>query len=402
MSPKFIIKSAFRALRKHKMRSLLTTLGIIVGIISIITVMSIGQGAKQKVKEQIEDLGTNFIIVFSGTSKGFHPFGAKKFKRSDYKAIVEECDQIKHISPIAIKRSIRVVYNNVNWSTNITGIKANFTKIRNWPLAKGDFFSEEDNQSGAKVAVIGKTVEDNLFCGENPIGKKIRIKNIPFKVIGVLTEKGKHPSGEDQNDSIMIPLKTVQRKIVGSYNFPAMIICGKQKDQLNVLANEIRGVLRQEHNLSPKDEDNFILISQNDISQAVGAAQMVLNLLLIAVASISLLVGGIGIMNIMLVTVTERTREIGMRMALGAPSHTILRQFIMESIILCFTGGSIGVFIGINLAKLLSMLFGWTVFISYPSIVVSLLSAVLVGLFFGFYPAYKASKLNPIEALEEH
>ena len=401
MTSKFIIKTSFRALRIHKMRSLLTTLGIIVGIVAIITVMSIGQGAKSKIKNSIEQMGTNFVIVIAGTSKGGPIMQPKTFKQSDFEAVVSECDQIDQISPLAFSPSIKIVYQNISWSTNLNGANSNYADIRNWETTDGSFFTPSDVERSAKVVVIGKTVAEKVFGSENPIGKTIRIKNIPLKVIGILSEKGKRPNGVDEDDVVIAPLSTVQRKILGTFNFPVMIIAGKEKDKLGELADEIKSVLRLEHKLAEKDEEDFTIFTQNDIAQAVDAAQMVLNLLLLAVASISLLVGGIGIMNIMMVTVTERTREIGIRMALGAPTHTILRQFVVESIIMCLAGGIVGVFVGINLSELLSLVFGWTMFISYPSIFISLCASVLIGLFFGFYPAYQASKLNPVEALAE-
>ncbi|HBS47659.1 TPA: multidrug ABC transporter substrate-binding protein [Candidatus Dependentiae bacterium] len=397
-----LLQSALRSLSKHKTRSLLTTLGIIIGIISIISVMSIGEGAKFRVNKEIQGLGTNFIIILSGEPKhrAMGPGMSTSLKDKDFRAIMDECEDIYQASP-AIMRIAKVVRENQNWKTTIAGVDSNYLDIRQWPLAEGDFFSPQDMRSGNKVAVLGKTVRKELFGTEEVLGKTIRIKGLPFKVVGVLTEKGKMPNGMDQDDAILAPFSTVQRKIAGIHGMGAIIISVATSDKMDKTTQQIRSVLRQTRKLQPDDDDDFTLFSQNDVAQAADAATKVLNMLLMIIASISLLVGGIGIMNIMLVTVTERTKEIGIRMALGATTYKILTQFILEAIIICLFGGLIGLACGIVLSKVVGITLGWPVVISAKPVILSLSSSILVGLFFGYYPAYKASRLNPVEALIE-
>ncbi|MBD3231250.1 FtsX-like permease family protein [Candidatus Dependentiae bacterium] len=396
--------TAMRSLNHHKMRSLLTTLGIIVGVISIIAVMSIGEGAKDKVQKEIEGLGTNFIIVLSGSPKRLaqsRMSGAYlTLKPEDYEAIIEECDDVALASP-GVQKIRKVIYEGNNWQPMIGGVNEHYLQIRNWPLVAGRFFTKYENRTSKKVAVIGQTVYNELFDNQNPIGKIIRIKKLPFKVIGVLEERGKLPDGRDEDDIILIPLRTMQRKVEGIHNknFAAIIISAKNKTRMNQTASEIRSILRQQHKLKEDEDDNFTIFTQNDISQASDAASAVLNILLLIIASISLIVGGIGIMNIMLVSVTERTREIGIRMAIGATTQTILNQFIIEAITICLMGGLLGITFGILIAKIVGYFLAWPIFISIQSIAISISSSVLIGLFFGYYPAKKASCLNPVEAL---
>ncbi len=392
--------SAFRSLSKHKVRSLLTTLGIIIGVISIIAVMSIGEGAKARVSQTIEKLGSNFIIVLGASPKHVSQRGglAPTLKEADLKAITFECDDIAHISP-AIMQPIKAVSETSNWQTSIAGVNQDYKKIRNWTLTAGEFFSEQDITASRRVAVLGVKVAQELFGAENPIGKMIRIKKLPFKVIGVLEELGKTPDGRDQDDIICSPVTTVQRKLMGKTTYSAFILSTKTKERMDATASLIRAILRQKHNLGPADEDDFTFFTQNDISQASDAASSVLNLLLLIIASISLIVGGIGIMNIMLVSVTERTKEIGIRMALGATTSAILIQFILEAVTICLAGGLVGALLGIGVSKIIGLILGWPIFISKTAIILSLSSSALIGLFFGYYPAYKASQLNPVEAL---
>ncbi|MBU4269369.1 ABC transporter permease [Candidatus Dependentiae bacterium] len=401
-----LLLTALRSLNKHKIRSLLTTLGIIVGIISIIAVMSIGEGAKYRVKKEIEGLGTNFILVIGGTPKRLMAqrggSGNLTLKEQDYTAIINECDGVAMASP-GLQGSQKVLYEGNNWQTQLGGVNQDYLEIRNWALEKGDFFDKNAVKSGKKVAVIGQTVKNEIFGKENPIGRTVRIKKIPFTIIGVLAERGKSPDGRDEDDIIFVPVKTMQKKLMGikTDKYGAIIISAKDKDSMNKTADEIKSILRQRHNLLPTEEDDFTVFTQDDISKASDAASGVLNILLLVIASISLIVGGIGIMNIMLVTVTERTKEIGIRMAIGATTSAVLTQFVLEAIIICLFGGLLGIFFGSSIAYTVGQILGWPIFISLKSIAISLFSAISIGLFFGYYPAKKASRLNVVEALLE-
>jgi putative ABC transport system permease protein len=400
-----IFVSATRSLNKHKMRSLLTTLGIIVGVVSIIAVMSIGEGAKYKIKKEIEKLGTNFIIVLGGSPKGVMATkgggGAHmSLKGSDYKAITRECDYIDKASP-GLMRMFKVVYESKNWQSMIGGVNEKYFDIRNWKTVQGEYFSEQDIKSAKKVVLIGQTILKELFGSTNPIGKIIRIKKIPFKVIGVLEERGKTPDGRDEDEVIFMPITTLQKKLAGvqSDRFMALLLSAADKNCMGLAANEIKAILRQQHKLNTKDEDDFTVFTQDDISNASDSASAILNILLLVIASISLIVGGIGIMNIMLVTVTERTKEIGIRMAIGASTEAILNQFMLEAVLICLMGGLVGILLGSSIALLAGHILSWPIVISLKSIIISLSSSILIGLFFGYYPARKAAQLNPVDAL---
>lgn len=406
MNSKIILFSALRSLRKHKVRSILTTLGIIIGVIAIICVMSIGEGAKHKVTQEIDKLGSNFVIALSASQKKLSQrVGSSEktpiFTKDDIKAIMTESENIAAISPGFLKGA-RAVYGNRSWSTQVAGAASNYTQIREWDIVRGSFYTQADVRSKSKVAVIGQTVHKELFGDQDPIGEVIRIKRIPFKIIGVLGEKGKRPDGNDEDDVIFIPITTAMRRIKGGKErYFALIMSATEKEKMSYATEEVRGILRQQHRIREGQEEDFTVFSQDDMHQASDAASKVLNLLLLFVASISLIVGGIGIMNIMLVTVTERTREIGIRMALGATTQNILFQFVLEAITICLVGGLIGVGLGSGASKLIGIALGWPISVPTMAIVVSLGSCVFIGLFFGFYPAYKASRLNPVEALIE-
>jgi len=401
MNLTLLVQVALRSLLKHKTRSLLTTLGIIIGVASITAVMSLGQGAKYRVSQEIEKLGTNFIIALSKPVKQRMMVGKKQFKQSTLDAIRYECDNIAYASP-AMLQSVVATYEGESQRTSGVGVESNYFTIREWPIAKGQFFSKSDVKANKKVALLGNTVAKELFDEADPIGKTIRIGNIPLKIIGVLSEKGTNPGGQDEDDTIFMPITTMQRKIAGVVNkFMAMIFSAKNKNEITRTALQISSVIRQQHRLKPDDEDDFTIFTQDDISQATQSTLIILNLLLIAIASIALIVGGIGIMNIMLVSVSERTNEIGIRMALGAMQHHILNQFLLEAIIICLLGGIIGVACGIGLTSIISQIFSWPIFISKMAVVVSLLACIFIGIFFGYYPAYTASQLNPVEALAE-
>ena len=396
-----LFRMALRTLAQHKTRSVLTTLGIIIGVTSIITVMSIGEGAKYRVRQEIERLGTNFIIALSKPVKQKMMLGKKMFKKSTLKAIMAECPSVAAASPATIENVI-ATYGGESQRTNAVGVDPVYFEIREWGISDGSLFTESDLKTGKKVAVIGKTIRKELFGSENPIGKTIRVKKIPFKVIGVLEERGTNPGGQDEDDTIFMPTSTMQRKIIGVVDkFMAIMFSAKDKDKISRTALQISSVIRQQHRLKPGDEDDFTIFSQDDISQATDSTYAILNLLLFAIASIALLVGGIGIMNIMLVSVTERTKEIGLRMAIGAQQHHILNQFLIEAIIICLVGGLIGMMLGTGFSAVICYSFGWPIFVSKLAIVISMLSSIIIGIFFGYYPAYKASNLNPVDALAD-
>jgi putative ABC transport system permease protein len=401
MNSKLLLTVALRTLANHKTRSLLTTLGIIIGVTSIITVMSIGEGAKYRVRQEIEKLGTNFIIAISKPAKQRIMMGQKMFKQSTYDAIIRECPQIKYASPALIENTI-ATYEGETHRANAVGVNPIYFTIRDWKTTEGDIFTESDLKTGKKVVVIGKTVKKELFGDADPIGKTIRIKKVPFKVVGVLDEKGTNPGGQDEDDNVFMPTTTMQRKIAGVVNkFMAMMFSANSKEDISKASFTIGSVIRQQHRLKPTDDDDYTVFSQDDISQATDATFAILNLLLFAVASIALIVGGIGIMNIMLVSVTERTKEIGIRISLGAQQHHILNQFLIEAVIICLIGGIIGVLFGGGVSTAICLSFKWPVFISTTAIITSLFSSMLIGIFFGYYPAYKASMLNPVDALAD-
>ncbi len=402
MNTYLLLKTSLRSLRKHKMRSLLTTLGIIIGVISIISVLSIGEGAKYKIRKEIEGIGTNFMILLAGEPKHktMGPGTSVSLKKKDLKAIREECDDVYQSSPSSF-RPMMAIHGGNNWKTLVIGVEESYFDIRRWNLTEGEYFTIQDERSRNKVAILGQTTRKELFKNKDPIGKTIRIKGLPFKIVGVLDEKGKTPHGVDQDDTIFVPFSTFQKKLTGLKGISAIIMSAKTKEKMAPAARQIRSVLRQSRRLQPEEENDFTLFTQDDIAQAAEAASKVLSLLLIIIASISLLVGGIGIMNIMLVTVTERTKEIGIRMALGATTNMILKQFILEAITICLIGGLFGLGLGVLLAKSVGFILGWPIAIALNPVIISLTSSILVGLFFGYYPAYQASQLNPVDALVE-
>ncbi len=385
------------------MRSLLTTLGIIIGVVSIIAVMSIGEGAKYKVRKEIERMGANFIVVLAATPKTISQRGNVSFtlKPSDMQAIRDECNEVYLISP-GIQYQGKIITEGANWQTTIGGVNEDYLEIRQFKMARGDFFTEQDIRSASKTVILGLTVARELFGDKDPLGCIVRIKKIPFKVIGIIAEQGRAPDGRDLDDSVFLPVTTVLRKLLGKTNYNALIMSTRHKDQMASATRQIRAILRQKHRLQPYDDEDFTIFSQDDAFQASEAAGSILNLLLIIIASISLIVGGIGIMNIMLVTVSERTREIGIRMALGATTYSILTQFIMEAITICLIGGLVGAALGVTTAKTVGYLLDWPIVISQKSLIISLVSASLTGLFFGYYPARKASLMNPVDALIEN
>ena len=399
------VKISLRALRVNKMRSALTMLGIIIGVAAVITMLAVGKGASNKISQQISTVGSNLIIVLPGsfTSGGIRlgSGSQQNLTVDDAVAIKNECPAVLTTAPIH-NTSAQIVFGNQNWATAVHGTDENILEVRDWSLASGRNFHEQEVRSALKICIIGQTVVDNLFGNDEPLGQTIRIKKVPFTVIGVLAGKGQSMMGQDQDDIIYVPITTAQRNLVGRWfsgSVRSLMVKARSTDELMVAESQIKDLLRQRHRIGPTQEDDFTVRNLTQMMQMAEQASNVMSLLLAAIAGVSLLVGGIGIMNIMLVSVTERTREIGIRMAVGAKSWDIRTQFIIEALILSMIGGLVGVIVGIILAELLNFLAGWTILISSFSIIMSFGFSGLVGIFFGFYPAYKASLMNPIDAL---
>ena len=393
---------ALRALARNKMRSALTMLGIIIGVGAVIAVVSIGQGAQYMVQQGIQAMGTNVVFVAAGSGRpggirvGYG--GVKTLTIDDMKAILREIPLIKEAAPSVNSRR-QVIYGNQNWSTSVTGTTPNFFEIRNWSIQAGSVFSDEEVDLAANVCVIGTTVARNLFLDENPVGKTMRIGNLPFRVDGVLESKGQNVIGQDQDDAIYAPYTTVQRKISG-ITWVQFINASAISPVASVAAvNPITSLLRERHRIRPGDDDDFFVRTQSEVAALMNQTQSVMTLLLGGIASVSLLVGGIGIMNIMLVSVTERTREIGVRMAVGATERDVQRQFLVEAVTLSMMGGAIGIFFGLVGSALISNFLSWPTLVSIKAIVTAAIFSAAVGIFFGYYPARKAAQLDPIEAL---
>jgi len=396
---------AFRVLGRHRMRSALTMLGIIIGVGAVIAMVSIGEGAKAAVQAQIASFGTNVITILpwatttSGVRSGHG--GAVTLTIAD----MEELKKIPAVTEAGWARrdAMQVIHENKNWFTTVNGVTPGYLVIRGWSTVSGDFFTQTDVDSAAKVVLLGNTVAKNLFePGEDPMGSTIRLRNIPFKVVGVLDAKGYDTRGTDQDDIVFIPFSTAERKVMGTKflgSIGAGFLSAESPEQMGQIVDEVKRVLRQRHKLRPDQEDDFTVRNQLDYAKIQEGTSESMTLLLLAVASISLLVGGIGIMNILLVSVTERTREIGIRMAVGAKRRHILLQFIVEAVVLSTVGGLIGVGLGVAGAKVASNVAGWPTIISPDILVIAFGFSALVGIFFGLYPANKASRLNPIEAL---
>ena len=397
-----ILRIAYKALGKNKMRSSLTMLGIIIGVAAVIAMMGIGQGATQMVNDQIASLGENLLNIFPGSqSSGGVRTGAgtmTTLTQEDAQAIKDNCLAVQWVSPV-VRTGAQVVAANQNWGTSVEGYSPDFVNIRSWPLADGSFFTDQDVRGATKVCILGQTIVDNLFPGQDPIGQIIRIRKLPFKIIGVLSAKGQNAFGRDQDDIIIAPYTTLQRKLAGITHINYIIASAKNRSQIDLASQQITELLRLRHKIIAGQDDDFTVRSQLDIATAANSTASIMSILLGAIASISLLVGGIGIMNIMLVSVTERTREIGIRMAIGAKGRDIMIQFLTESIVLSLTGGIAGIALGMTSSKIISAILHWPVYTSWPAIIMSFFFAGFVGVFFGFYPARKASLLDPIEAL---
>jgi putative ABC transport system permease protein len=397
-----IFTIAFDALLRNKMRSFLTMLGIIIGVGAVIAMVAIGQGAQVSVDAQISSLGSNILIVMPGTlSRGGVMSGGgtgTTLTEEDQQAVKDQCPAVAYISP-QVGSGAQLVYGNLNWGTRINGGTVDYFPIRDWQLASGDFFTDQDVRAATKVCLLGQTVAQQLFEGGDPIGQTVRIRNIPFRVIGTLKPKGQNAMGQDQDDLAIVPYTTLQKRLMGHTHAWGFIVSAVSKTQIPQAQQQITDLLRLRHKLSPGDENDFTIRTQTEIADAQSATTRIMTTLLASIASVSLLVGGIGIMNIMLVSVTERTREIGIRMSIGARRRDILSQFLMEAMVLSMSGGIIGIIFGVTGSSLISKLAGWPSFISEGSIVLAVFFSMAVGVFFGFYPARKAASLNPIDAL---
>ena len=390
-----------KAISRNKLRSILTMLGIVIGVGCVIAVVAIGNGATKSVENTINSLGTNFIMIFPGaaTTGGAHFFtGNSTLTDADADAIKAECPAVAYVTPM-VRSAAQVVAGELNWGTSIQGVSVDYPLIRSWNVAQGDFFTSADVRASAKVCVLGNTVAESLFPNSSPIGQIVRIKNVPFHVVGVLEVKGGNMMGQDQDDTIIAPYTTVMKQVAGKTKIDMIQVSAIAADQVQEAQNEIDALLRQRHRIPPQGDADFVMHSQEEIAQARGAQMGILRTLLLSIAAISLLVGGIGIMNIMLVSVTERTREIGIRMAIGAKGRHVLLQFLFEAITLAIVGGLIGVVLGVGVSMAVGRFLSWPIVVTPISIVLSFGVAAGVGVFFGFYPARKAARLDPIEAL---
>jgi putative ABC transport system permease protein len=397
-------KVAIHALGRNKMRSGLTMLGIIIGVGAVIAMVAIGQGASAQIQAQIANLGNNMLFVMSGSqSQGGMRGGAGSvttFTPEDVDAIERECPSVKAASP-SVRANGQLIYGNQNWvaSSGISGTNEKFPDIRLWPVASGDFFTEGDVRTAARVCVIGKTVADNLFGGSDPVGQTMRIRNLPFRVIGVLSVKGQNQYGQDQDDTVILPYTTAQKKMLSITWIQSAMISAISPAATFTAQTQIEELLRQRHKLGPNQENDFTVRNLTDVAEAADQSSKIMTNLLASIAGVSLLVGGIGIMNIMLVSVTERTREIGIRMAIGARSAAIRRQFLIESVTLSIVGGILGVALGITSTLVIARTLNWPTLISPWAIFASVVFSGLVGIGFGYYPARKAAGLDPIDAL---
>jgi putative ABC transport system permease protein len=399
-----ILKVAFRALGRNKLRSLLTALGIIIGVACVIATIGIGEGARLQTENQLKSLGTNFLMIFPGamTSSGARSgWGSNsKLSSDDVEAIRREVATVAYVSA-TIRTVAQVIYGNQNWSTSIQGGEVDWPLIRSWNVASGQFFTDQDNRTAAKVCVLGRTVATNLFGNEDPIGKTIRIKNIPFRVSGVLEAKGGSMMGQDQDDIVVAPYETVRKKIMGTTAVGAILTSASSNELVDAAQAEITALLRQRHRINKAlgQDDDFMMRSQTEMLAQAEAQSRTMSTLLWSIAGVSLLVGGIGIMNIMLVSVTERTREIGVRMAIGAKGGDIRAQFLVEAVALAITGGAVGIGLGVGIQHFVARVAGWPVALEPTAIGLAFAFSAVVGVTFGFYPALKASRLDPIEAL---
>ena len=398
-----LIKIALRALANNKLRGFLTMLGIIIGVASVITMLAIGQGSKRSIQAQISEMGSNMIMIHPGADVrgGVRQDASamETLKLEDYQNIVDETRYVSAVSP-SVNSSGQAIYGANNAPTTVYGISPDYLEIRRYKVGDGDMFTEQDIQTAAKVCVVGKSVVDNLFTGGgNPVGKVIRFQKLPFRIVGVLESKGYNSMGMDQDDLILAPYTTIQKKVLAITHLQGITCSALKEEYTDQAIDEITEILRRNHKLKESDDDDFTIRSQQELSTMLTSTTDMMTVLLAAVAGISLLVGGIGIMNIMYVSVTERTREIGLRMSIGAKGIDILAQFLIESILISVTGGLIGVVLGVGAALVVNAVAHFPIYIQPWSVVLSFAVCTVTGVFFGWYPAKKAAQLDPIEAI---
>lgn len=398
-----LIRIALRALNNNKFRGFLTMLGIIIGVASVIAMLAIGQGSKRSIKEQISEMGSNMIMIRPGNGQ----FGGVRqsasdmqtLKLDDYEAITGQNQYLSECSPV-VNTGGQVIYGANNAPSTIYGVNSDYLDIRKYTVNEGSMFTEDDIKTFAKVCIVGKTVIDNLFTnGEDPLGKTIRFNKIPFMIVGILTPKGYNSMGQDQDDLILAPYTSVQKRILAITHLQGIYASAIAENQTEQAIDEITSILRQNHKLSEGTENDFNIRSQEELSSMLSSTSDMMTVLLACIAGISLLVGGIGIMNIMYVSVTERTREIGLRMSIGAKGRHILLQFLIEAVIISVTGGIIGVLMGVGASLVIKSALGWPIYIQAYSVILSFVVCTVTGIFFGWYPAQKASGLDPIEAI---
>jgi len=402
MKKSVLVRVAGESILKNKMRTLLTMLGIVIGVGAVIVMVAVGQGAQRGIATQINSLGTNLLIVTAGSSnQGGVSQGAAAFNRltvEDAEKLRREGTLFAGVTPVVNTRT-QVIGGGTNWRTTINGVSTDFQTIRDWQAQSGTFFTENDVRALRKVAVIGTTVAENLFPGADPVGSQIQIRNVPFEVVGVLAAKGQNAGGQDQDDIVVIPYTTAQSRLSGNTRIWQILVSATSPDDIAAGQAEVRSIMRESHRLADGEDDDFTVRNQTEIANAAQGTTKIMTWLLASIASVSLLVGGIGIMNIMLVSVTERTREIGIRLAVGARGSDVLTQFLVESIVMSVLGGAIGLAAGIGGASLLAHFTGWSTAVSVQAIVIAIGFSAAVGVFFGYYPARKAAALDPINAL---
>jgi putative ABC transport system permease protein len=396
-----ILKVGLQAIARNKMRSMLTALGIIIGVACVIAMIGVGQGSQAAIQAQISSLGSNFLMVFPGvaTQSGARIFtGQSTITEEDVDAIRAECPAVAYVTPVS-RSAAQIVTGGLNWGTQVQGVGVEWPFVKSWNVEKGGFFGESDVRAAAKVCLLGTTVANALFEGQDPVGQTVRIKNFPFRVVGVLEGKGGNSMGQDQDDVVIAPYTTVMRLLKKTQKIDMFMASAVSRDSVEEAQKEIEALLRQRHRIGPGQDSDFMIRSQQEIAQTADQTSKTLSTLLASAASISLLVGGIGIMNIMLVSVTERTREIGIRMAIGAKGRDVLTQFLIEALTLSIAGGAVGVTLGIAASRILAWKAGWPILLSPGAIALAFGFSAAIGVFFGFYPARKAARLDPIEAL---
>jgi putative ABC transport system permease protein len=402
MKSAVLVRIAGESIRKNKMRTLLTMLGIVIGVGAVIIMVAVGQGAQKSIANQINALGTNLLIVTAGSSnQGGVSQGAATFNR----ITIQDADKLKSegtlfsgVSPVVMTRT-QVIAGGTNWRTSINGVSTDFQTIRDWQMQSGTFFTDNDVRALRKVAVIGNTVATNLYQGGDPVGSQLQIRNVPFTVVGVLAPKGQNAGGQDQDDVVLVPYTTAQSRLAGNTRIGQILVSATSSQDIPQAQEEVRAIMRESHRIAQGDDDDFTVRNQTEIANAAQGTTKIMTWLLASIASVSLIVGGIGIMNIMLVSVTERTREIGIRMAIGARGSDVLTQFLVESIVMSVLGGAVGLAVGVGGAQVLAHFTGWSTAVPVQAVALAIGFSAAVGVFFGFYPARKAAALDPITAL---